>query len=187
MTPTSGSAPKEEEDDVPMSQSFPPQSQLPPPTQLERPADCVNRNSTPAFAIVCSIMDRLRNDKAGKRTETLSRLFNMWRAKVGNDLYPLIRLLLPDVGRVVLPGLTLQRDRERPVYNLKEAMLAKCYIEVLGLDRHSDAAQRLIKWKQPVEGQVRSDTFALVNPARGILSLETSHVFATMRSLLDQP
>ena len=46
-----------------------------------------------------------------------------------------------------------QRDRERPVYNLKEAMLAKCYIEVLGLDRHSEAAQRLVKWKQPVPGQ----------------------------------
>jgi DNA ligase-4 len=41
------------------------------------------------------------------------------------------------------------------VYNLKEAMLAKCYIEVLGLDRHSDAATRLVKWKQPVDGQVR--------------------------------
>lgn len=39
------------------------------------------------------------------------------------------------------------------MYNLKEAMLAKCYIEVLGLDRHSEAAQRLIKWKQPVEGE----------------------------------
>ena len=42
------------------------------------------------------------------------------------------------------------------MYNLKEAMLAKCYIEVLGLDRHSEAANRLIKWKQPVDGQVRS-------------------------------
>lgn len=40
------------------------------------------------------------------------------------------------------------------MYNLKEAMLAKCYIEVLGLDRHSEAAQRLVKWKQPVDGQV---------------------------------
>ncbi len=40
------------------------------------------------------------------------------------------------------------------MYNLKEAMLAKCYIEVLGLDKHSEAAQRLIKWKQPVDGQV---------------------------------
>ena len=33
-------------------------------------------------------------------------------------------------------------------------MLAKCYIEVLGLDRHSEAATRLVKWKQPVDGQV---------------------------------
>jgi DNA ligase-4 len=40
------------------------------------------------------------------------------------------------------------------VYNLKESMLAKCYIEVLGLDKHSEAAQRLTKWKQPTEGQV---------------------------------
>lgn len=40
------------------------------------------------------------------------------------------------------------------MYNLKEAMLAKCYIEVLGLDKHSEAAQRLIKWKQPIDGQV---------------------------------
>ena len=35
-------------------------------------------------------------------------------------------------------------------------MLAKCYIEVLGLDKHSDAAQRLIKWKQPIDGQSES-------------------------------
>lgn len=39
------------------------------------------------------------------------------------------------------------------MYNLKEAMLAKCYIEVLGLDKHSEAATRLVKWKQPVDGQ----------------------------------
>lgn len=42
------------------------------------------------------------------------------------------------------------------MYNLKEAMLAKCYIEVLGIDKQSESAQRLIKWKQPIEGQVSS-------------------------------
>jgi len=55
-----------------------------------------------------------------------------------------------------------QRDRERPVYNLKEAMLAKCYIEVLGLDKQSEAAQRLIKWKQPVDGLVRSSSIGVI-------------------------
>jgi len=82
---------------VPLSQAAPPSSQLAAPTQLERPPECINRHSTPAFAILCSVMDRMRNEKATKRTETLTRFFNLWRSKVGNDLYPLIRLLLPDV------------------------------------------------------------------------------------------
>jgi hypothetical protein len=58
-------------------------------------------------------------------------------------------------------------------------MLAKCYIEVLGLDKHSDAAQRLVKWKQPVDGQVRWCS------AGADLSLnhirETLQEYATMR------
>ncbi|WVR03601.1 hypothetical protein IAU60_000593 [Kwoniella sp. DSM 27419] len=115
-----------------------------PPSTLERPADCVNKHSTPHFSLLCTMMDRLRTEEASKRRDILARFMELWRIKVGNDLYPLIRMLLPD------------RDRERPVYNLKEAMLAKCYIEVLGLDRHSDAAMRLIKWKQPVDGQADS-------------------------------
>ncbi|OCF31187.1 DNA ligase 4 [Kwoniella heveanensis BCC8398] len=115
-----------------------------PATNLERPPDCINRHSTPHFSLLCTMMDRLRTEEASKRRDILARFMELWRIKVGNDLYPLIRLLLPD------------RDRERPVYNLKEAMLAKCYIEVLGLDRHSDAALRLIKWKQPVDGQAES-------------------------------
>ncbi|RXK40753.1 hypothetical protein M231_02005 [Tremella mesenterica] len=115
---------------------------LPPgPSTLERPKDCINKNPTPAFSLLCTVMDRLRSEEMSKRKDTLTRFFNLWRIKVGNDLYPLIRLLLPE------------RDRERPVYNLKEAMLAKCYIEVLGLDKHSAAAQKLVKWKQPVDGE----------------------------------
>lgn len=50
------------------------------------------------------------------------------------------------------------------MYNLKEAMLAKSYIEVLGIDKHSESAQRLIKWKQPVEGQVRSKRMRELTP-----------------------
>lgn len=51
---------------------------------------------------------------------------------------------------------SLQRDRERPVYNLKESMLARCYIDILSLEKHSEAAQRLIKWKQPAGNVSRS-------------------------------
>ena len=51
------------------------------------------------------MMDRLRTEEASKRRNTLERFFELWRIKVGNDLYPLIRLLLPDVSR------TLGRER----------------------------------------------------------------------------
>jgi len=44
------------------------------------------------------MMDRLRTEEASKRRNTLERFFELWRIKVGNDLYPLIRLLLPDVS-----------------------------------------------------------------------------------------
>ncbi|WWD22515.1 hypothetical protein CI109_107008 [Kwoniella shandongensis] len=126
---------------LPASQPEPPTL---PPSTLDRPAECINRQSTPHFSLLCTMMDRLRTEETSKRRDILGRFMELWRVKVGWDMYPLIRLLLPD------------RDRERPVYNLKEAMLAKCYIEVLGLDKHSEAAQRMIKWKQPVDGQAES-------------------------------
>lgn len=97
LPPLGSQAAKEEDDDatqLPLSQSAP----VPPPTQLERPPDCINRFPTPAFAILCDVMDRLRSEEAGKRKSTLTSFMNLWRIKVGNDLYPLIRLLLPDVG-----------------------------------------------------------------------------------------
>lgn len=91
----SQSQPKDEDDAAPtLSQAAP----LAPPTQLERPRECINRNPTPPFAVLCAVMDRLRSDEAGKRKDILTRFMDQWRHKVGNDLYPLIRLLLPDVS-----------------------------------------------------------------------------------------
>lgn len=67
------------------------------------------------------------------------------------------------------------------MYNLKETMLAKCYIEVLGLDKHSDAAQRLIRWKQPVEGQVcRKVLLGDIDSRRRVIRVILL-VYATMR------
>lgn len=71
-----------------------------PPSNLERPSDCINKYSTPPFALLCTMMDRMRSEEASKRRDTLIRFMDLWRIKVGNDMYPLIRLLLPDVGWV---------------------------------------------------------------------------------------
>lgn len=80
---------------LPASQPQPPE---PPTSSLDRPKECVNKYPTPAFSLLCTMMDRMRSEEAGKRRDTLIRFMNLWRIKVGNDLYPLTRLLLPDVG-----------------------------------------------------------------------------------------
>ena len=58
-----------------------------------------------------------------------------------------------------LYGLTfrpwLQKDRERSVYFLKEATIAKAFIAVLGIDKTPDAIA-LLHWKKPMPGQVGS-------------------------------
>lgn len=82
-------------------------STVPTVSTLERPRECINKHSTPPFSLLCTMMDRLRTEEANKRRDTLARFMNLWRIKVGNDLYPLIRLLLPDVslcGRRRLTG-----------------------------------------------------------------------------------
>lgn len=73
-------------------------AQVPQVSTLERPKECVNRHSTPPFSLLCTMMDRLRTEEANKRRDTLARFMSLWRVKVGNDLYPLIRLILPDVS-----------------------------------------------------------------------------------------
>lgn len=74
---------------------------LAPAITLERPADCINRGQYPAFYIICGYLNRLRADAPHKKYELLMRIFGNWREKVGPDLYPLIRLLLPDVSLCV--------------------------------------------------------------------------------------
>jgi hypothetical protein len=45
------------------------------PSTLERPRDCINKHSTPPFALICRLMEKLRDEEAGKRRETLERFF----------------------------------------------------------------------------------------------------------------
>ena len=85
---------------------------LPQVSNLERPRECINRFPTPAFSLLCTMMDRLRTEEASKRRNTLERFFELWRIKVGNDLYPLIRLLLPDVSREFVHGRGVLMIRE---------------------------------------------------------------------------
>ena len=63
---------------------------------------------------------------------------------MGNDIYPAFRLIMPD------------KDRDRPVYGLKEAAIAKLLVKVLKIDAKSEDALHMTQWKSIVGGNRNS-------------------------------
>ncbi|KAF9219810.1 ATP-dependent DNA ligase [Gyrodon lividus] len=101
------------------------------------PAPPQNRGSAP-FSVLTGLFDRLSTErKPERRRRLLDVWFNHWREEVGHDLYPVLRLLLP------------QAHRERAVYGLKEKNLAKTYIKLIPLGPRDPDAIRLFNWKKP--------------------------------------
>ncbi|GAA95437.1 hypothetical protein E5Q_02090 [Mixia osmundae IAM 14324] len=112
---------------------------------------------SPRFGVLSDILDVIQEKQASKRRKPeitdkyILAIFANWRKDVGLDLYPLIRLLLPD------------KDRERNNYGLKENNLAKVYTKALNLDKDTSAAQRLRDWKNPTQGgKARAGDFASI-------------------------
>ena len=71
------------------------------------------------------------------RTVIVERFISRWRTKVGNDIYPAFRLIVPE------------KDRDRAMYGLKEKTIGKLLVSVMGIDKHSEDAFNLLNWKLP--------------------------------------
>ncbi|KAI9440740.1 ATP dependent DNA ligase domain-containing protein [Lactarius indigo] len=130
----------------------PPSSQLPEVqyTDDSYPEAPQNRGTTP-FSVLSGLFDKLQNErKPEKRRKFMSSWFDRWRAEVGYDLYPVLRLLLP------------QKDRERAIYGLKEKNIAKMYIKLIPLGPKDPDAIRLLDWKKPSEPDRSSGDFPTV-------------------------
>jgi DNA ligase-4 len=89
------------------------------------------------FKDLCQLFEKI--EKAHGSEHKLKLLFSkeMKRQMNGESLYPLLRLVLPTI------------DSERGKFGLKQAMVAKTYVQALHLDKTSEAATRLINWKDP--------------------------------------
>ncbi|KAI1160856.1 ATP dependent DNA ligase domain-containing protein [Nemania serpens] len=79
------------------------------------------------------------------RRRIVERFIATWRQEVGNDFFPALRLILPT------------SDRERGMYGLKENAIARLLIKLMRLDRHSDDAQSLLRWKRPDQSSTAGD------------------------------
>ncbi|KAH9932654.1 hypothetical protein B0H21DRAFT_878850 [Amylocystis lapponica] len=117
---------------------------------LDYPAPPQNVGSAP-FHVLAALFDKLQNErKPEKRRKLLDSWFNHWREEKGYDLYPVLRLILP------------QKDRERSVYGMKEKNLAKAYIKLIPLGLKDPDAIRLLNWKKPAEKDKSSGDFPTV-------------------------
>ncbi|KAF3770319.1 hypothetical protein M406DRAFT_33935 [Cryphonectria parasitica EP155] len=72
-----------------------------------------------------------------QRRHTIERFFSHWRNEVGDDVYPVMRLILPT------------QDRERGVFRLKEQTIAKLLIKLMKISSRSEDGHSLLNWKVP--------------------------------------
>lgn len=109
-----------------------------------------NFGSAP-FSVLAELFDKLQDErKHEKRRRMLDTWFTHWRKEKGHDLYPVLRLMLP------------QKDRERSVYGLKEKNLAKTYIKLIPLGMRDSDAIRLLNWKRPAGTEKAHGDFSAV-------------------------
>ncbi|TFK71638.1 DNA ligase 4 [Pluteus cervinus] len=106
---------------------------------------------SPPFSILVALFEKLQVERRQERRKRLiDSWFNHWREEKGYDLYPVLRLMLP------------QKDRERAVYGLKEKNLAKAYIKLIPLGMKDPDAIRLLNWKKPTDRDRSSGDFPTV-------------------------
>ncbi|GAA5907954.1 hypothetical protein JCM8208_004007 [Rhodotorula glutinis] len=125
------------------------------PDDIIKPAGIEN-GQTPPFGALCGLFEqfesitRNKHKKNEKKGEVLQRFFERWRTEVGPDLYPVVRLMLPE------------RDTRRRTYNLKEQKLAKALIAALDIPPHNSTALKLLNWKVPTAQDPGAGEFASV-------------------------
>jgi len=71
------------------------------------------------------------------RRDIIERFISRWRKDVGNDFYPALRLIVPE------------KDRDRAMYGLKEAMIGKLLVKIMRISKDSDDAYNILHWKMP--------------------------------------
>ncbi|KAI9820978.1 MAG: DNA ligase (ATP) [Thelocarpon impressellum] len=73
------------------------------------------------------------------RRHIIERFISRWRKEVGPDIYPALRLIVPE------------KDRDRAMYGLKEKAIAKLLVKVMKIDKNSEDGFSLLNWKLPAQ------------------------------------
>ncbi|GAA5955325.1 hypothetical protein JCM8115_001915 [Rhodotorula mucilaginosa] len=172
-------------DDMKDDEDMPDVLQRAQPDDIIKPEVVFNTAQLP-FGVLCSIYDELekatrmkQKNKAETKGQMLEHFFKLWRERIGNDLYPVVRLMLPE------------RDTRRRTYNLKEQKLAKALVFALDLPRNSSAAIKLEHWKTPTKddpgaGEFASVAYEVIKSRSTVTVSRSTTTIETVNEVLDK-
>lgn len=111
------------------------------------------------FRDLCGILEKIQKTKQRPdKSKILGEFIGSWRKfhsalhqdkrKTTDSFYPAMRLIVPPF------------ERERMAYGIKESMLAKLYIDVLGLPKNGPEANKLLNYRAPTTSQGEAGDFA---------------------------
>ncbi len=112
------------------------------------------------FIDLCTVLENIQKTKLRPdKGKILKDFIDSWRnfhaalhkdnSNTTDSFYAAMRLIVP------------QFERERMAYGIKENMLAKLYIEVLGLPKNGPDANKLLNYRAPNTSQGETGDFAL--------------------------
>lgn len=113
------------------------------------------------FADICNTLEKIQKCKnRTEKTNILKQFVDSWRKfhdalhknepTTTDSFYPAMRLILP------------QLERERMAYGIKETLLAKLYIKVLGLPKDGKDALKLLNYRTPTGSNSDAGDFAAI-------------------------
>ncbi|KAJ8351482.1 hypothetical protein SKAU_G00229580 [Synaphobranchus kaupii] len=113
------------------------------------------------FRHLCTTLEKIQKTKLRPdKTKCLRDFLESWRKfhaalhkddpNTTDSFYPAMRLIVPSF------------ERERMAYGIKENMLAKLYIDVLGLPKNGPEAHKLLNYRAPTTSQGEAGDFALM-------------------------
>ncbi|KAM4537951.1 DNA ligase 4 [Fundulus diaphanus] len=111
------------------------------------------------FLHLCTTLEKIQKSKLRPdKSKILGDFIESWRKfhaalhkdnpKTTDSFYPAMRLIVPPF------------ERERMAYGIKESMLAKLYIDVLGLPKNGPEANKLLNYRAPTTSQGEAGDFA---------------------------
>lgn len=111
------------------------------------------------FLHLCTILEKIQKSRTRpEKSKILADFIQSWRnfhsalhedaPETTDSFYPAMRLIVPAF------------ERERMAYGIKENMLAKLYIDVLGLSKNGPEANKLLNYRAPTTSQGEAGDFA---------------------------